>query len=119
MLSSPATQTNQLFVNEQIIRREVQERKKRENNIIIVGISEQNFTSTEERILKDEVEVLNITSIIEKDIPKPNKIFRIGKYNPGKQRRVKVCFDKPETAKVLNIFSDRLNKNEILHEDKR
>lgn len=104
-LSKPSTQANQLSTNEQIIR-EVEERKRRESNIIIFGTPEQNSTSTEERPLNDEREVHNITSMIDKDIP--SKVFCIGKYNLGKTRKVKVCFGKPESTKVLLRNKEKL-----------
>lgn len=106
-LSPQSTETNQLCVNEQIIR-ELQDRKKRENNIIIVGILEQSSISTRERILKDESDVLNITSKVSENIPKPIKVFRVGKYNAGKTRRIKVCYDKPETAMLLLRNKEKL-----------
>lgn len=99
--TSPSSiQLNQLCMNELVIS-EVQERKKRENNIIITGVPEQTAASAQERILKDESDVLKIASSVSKDIPKPNKIIRIGKHNPEKTRRIKVCFDRPEPAMLL------------------
>lgn len=102
--------------NEQIIR-EVHERKRRENNIIIVGIPELNSTSTQDRILKDESEILGIASMIDKNFQKPKKIFRIGKYTPGKTRRIKVCFDKSEPAMLLLRSKDKLPKNVKIYSD--
>ncbi|CAG5054220.1 unnamed protein product [Parnassius apollo] len=58
-----SSEPNQLRKYEEIIQ-EIKERKKREKNIIIVGISEQTATSTEERVAKDEAEVLNITAVL-------------------------------------------------------
>lgn len=110
------TQSNQLSANEQIIR-EVQERKRRENNIIIVGIPEQNSISTQDRILKDESEVLNITTMIDKNLPKPNKIFRIGKYTPGKTRKIKVCFDKSEPVMLILRSKYKLPDNVKIFSD--
>ncbi|KAL0860156.1 hypothetical protein ABMA27_010463 [Loxostege sticticalis] len=105
--SPSSTQLNQLCMNELVIS-EVQERKKRENNIIITGVPEQTATSAQERILKDESDVLKVASSVSKDIPKPNKIIRIGKYNPEKTRRIKVCFDRPEPAMLLLRNKDKL-----------
>ncbi|CAH2098383.1 unnamed protein product [Euphydryas editha] len=100
----PMTQNNDIYTNEKLIR-EVQERKKRENNIIIMGIAENDSNNTKERNFQDEAEVLRILKQIVTDIPKPKNIFRIGKYNPGKTRKIKVCFEKPETA--LSILKSR------------
>ncbi|CAG4954875.1 unnamed protein product [Parnassius apollo] len=63
-----SSEPNQLRKYEEIIQ-EIKERKKREKNIIIVGISEQTATSTEERVAKDEAEVLNITAVVT-EVPK-------------------------------------------------
>ncbi|CAH2088257.1 unnamed protein product [Euphydryas editha] len=104
------SEPNKLKQNEEIIH-ELQERKKRENNIILVGVSEQWNTSTKERIERDEAEVLNTISLITKDIPKPVKIFRIGKYNAEKNRKLKVCFDKREPVVLLLRNKDKLPHN--------
>lgn len=97
-------------INEQLIR-EVQERNEREKNIIIVGIPEQSSANVDERISKDEAEVMNITSSMGKKLPKPVKVFRIGKYTAGKNRRIKVCYDTPNTAKQLLRNRDKLPSN--------
>lgn len=109
---SPAseTQNKQICTNEQIIR-EVQERKKRENNIIIMGIAENDSSNIQERHIQDENQVLQIISQIITNIPKPAKIFRIGKYSPGKSRKIKVCFDKPDTALLLLKSREKLPSN--------
>jgi hypothetical protein len=96
--------------NEEIIQ-EIQERKRRENNIIIVGIAEQSTTYSKDRIAKDETEVLNVFSLISPDIPKPNKIFRIGKYNAEKTRRIKACLENREQVKLLLRNKDKLPPN--------
>lgn len=101
---------NQLSLNEQIIR-ECQERKKREKNVIFVGITEHVSLSTQERIQSDERAVLSITSEINRDIPKPIMIFRIGKYNPNKTRSIKVCYDNSETALLLLRNRGKLSEN--------
>lgn len=98
--NTASAKTSQLFLNEQLIS-EMQERKKRENNIIIVGICEQTSAKAQERMLKDENDVVNIISAACQGIAKPIKVYRIGKYNPGKNRRIKICFDKPEPALTL------------------
>ncbi|KAJ8712119.1 hypothetical protein PYW07_017322 [Mythimna separata] len=115
-LSTQTTQTSQLSANEQIIR-EVQDRKKRENNIIIVGIPEQTSIDTQERILRDESDVLNITSKVSATIPKPNKIFRIGKYKAGSTRRIKVCYDAPESPMLLLRNKEKIPENIKIYSD--
>lgn len=105
---STEIQTNQLSVNEQIIH-EVQERNKRQNNIIVIGIPEQNAQNSQERIRKDESAVLEITSKI--TVVKPIKIYRIGKYNAGKTRRIKVCFNTSEPAMLLLRNREKIPDN--------
>lgn len=112
-----SSETNQVNTYEDIFR-EIRERKKRENNVIFRGISEQTAISTNERVANDEAAVLNLISLASKGIPKPTKIIRIGKYKPGKTRSIKVCFNNPEPANILlrskaklpdsiRIFSDQ------------
>lgn len=115
-INVPSTHTDALSTNEQIIR-EIQERKKRECNIIIFGIPEQTSSNTHERILNDETEVINIISSITKDITNPKKIFRIGKYNPEKTRRIKVCFEKSDPAMILLRNKDKIPNNIKLFSD--
>lgn len=113
---SPQVIPNQLSMNEQIIR-EIQSRKKRENNIIIVGIPEQISSNIQERVLKDESDVLKITSIISGALPKPIKTYRIGKYSPNKARRIKVCFDTPGPAQLLLRSKAQLPEDIKLYSD--
>lgn len=101
---------NQPLMNEKLIR-EVQDRKERENNILVVGVPEQTSSIAEERISKDEAEVMNITNSVSNQIPKPTKIIRIGKYNAGKNRRIKVCYDTPTPVKQLLRNRDKLPVN--------
>lgn len=108
--TSSIPEPNKIKQNEEIIH-EIQERKKRENNIVLVGISEQCNTNTKERIEKDKAEVLNIISLVTKDIPKPVKIFRIGKYDAEKNRKLKVCFDNREPVMLLLRNKDKLPDN--------
>lgn len=100
---------NQLYSNEQLIK-EVTDRNYREKNIIIVGLSETT-TSTGEGSSSDEKNVCEIISRVCQDLPKPTKIFRIGKYTPGKNRSIKVCFTSSDTAKYLLRNKDRLPQN--------
>lgn len=97
-LSSTAQST--LYLNEKIIQ-EVQQRNEREKNIIIMGLPEQTMRTAEERISRDKLDILNITRQIYADIPIPTKIIRIGKYNPTKSRKIKVCYATQEHAKQL------------------
>ncbi|KAI5630897.1 hypothetical protein NE865_16392 [Phthorimaea operculella] len=91
---------NKIYSNEEVIQ-EFQERNNRSKNIIIAGINEQSSKDSKERATKDLIEVKNIICHVIDDIQEPNAVFRIGKYNPGKTRRVKVCFDNDEPVKKL------------------
>lgn len=108
--ATPTPTGNKLQANEQLIR-EIQDRRDREKNIIIVGLPEQNSETSEERYSKDETEVMRITSLLDDDIPKPIKVIRIGKYNPAKDRRIKVCYDKLGPAKQLLRHKSKLPEN--------
>lgn len=101
---------NDLYLNEQIFK-EIQERSNREKNVILIGIPEQSSPSAGERISKDESDIWNITSSIVKDIPKPARIFRIGKYSPGKNRKIKICYETSGPAKQLLRNQNKLPQN--------
>lgn len=108
---------SKIILDESLIR-EISDRQEREKNVIITGVPEQTCQSADERIRKDELDIMEITRSICNDIPKPTKIVRLGKYNPSKNRRLKVCYNTKETAKQLlrnktnlpdniKIFSDQ------------
>lgn len=97
--------------------REVQERNEREKNVIIVGLPEQTSSSAEERISKDLSDVLKITGAIDKNIAKPIKIIRIGKFNPNKSRRIKVCYETNIPVKLLLRHKIKLPENIKLYSD--
>lgn len=97
--------------------REIRDRNEREKNIIIAGVPEQNSRSAEERIQKDELDVMTITRLISTDIPKPIKIIRLGKYNPSKNRRIKICYDTKETAKLILRNKSNLPDNIRVYSD--
>lgn len=104
-------------LSEQLIQ-EIQNRNNRQKNIIVVGLPEPTLSKSEERLAKDEADIMNLIFAMDNDIPKPIKIFRIGKPHPGKNRNIKVCFDVTGPAKQLlrnknklpegiKIFSDQ------------
>lgn len=115
--TSPTTLVNELFVSEKIIQ-EMQNRSNRDKNILLVGLPEQIACNSNERSAKDEADVLKIISQVSEGIPNPSKVFRIGKFQTGKSRNIKVCFEAKEPAKELlrnrnklqeglKIFSDQ------------
>lgn len=111
-----STAQNTLYLNEKIIQ-EVQQRNEREKNIIIIGLPEQTMRTAEERISKDKLDILNITRLIYPDIPIPTKIMRIGKYNPTKSRKIKVCYTAQEYAKQLLRNKNKLPGNIKIYSD--
>ncbi|CAG5059898.1 unnamed protein product [Parnassius apollo] len=59
--SAPITLENELILGEQIIQ-EIQQRKNREKNIVLVGLPEQIASTPEDRLSKDEAEVFKTIS---------------------------------------------------------
>lgn len=112
----PLPARSQPYVNEQVFS-EIQDRNKRRNNVIMAGILEQSASDVQERFSKDESDVLRITACINENIPKPSKIYRIGKYNAGKIRRIKVCYDNPEPAMLLLRNRGKLPENIKIYSD--
>lgn len=132
--SNIATATPMPSFNENIIH-ELHERVDRERNIIIVGIPECRTNNADDSRAYDTNEVEKIINNLIEACPKPSKIFRLGKYNPTKNRNVKICFESSHTAKMLlrnknklqsgiRIFSDQTPvqqnylknlKNELAH----
>ena len=104
------TRVNRLQANENIMR-EIQERKKRECNIIMVGVAEPAGDNIKERYINEESEVIKIITSLKNDISKPEKFFRLGKYNPEKPRKLKVCFANPEQTTYLLRNKDKLPAN--------
>lgn len=86
--------------NETLIN-ELRDRNQREKHVIIAGIPEQIAINAEEGTFKDEDKIIQLISTINPNLPKPLKVFRIGKFNPGKNRRIKVCYETNTTAKFL------------------
>lgn len=98
--STTPSETLHLQSSEQAIY-ELRERLNREKNIILTGLPEHRTSDSLESRKKDEMEIMAILTAIFRDCPKPTKIFRLGKYAPDKNRRIKVCFQESQTAKFL------------------
>lgn len=111
-----AKSDSQLSSNEQIIK-EIIDRSNRKKNIVLAGLLVQTSTSAEERISGDGKDILNITSQVCQNPPKPIKIFKIGKYVPGKHRRVKICFDTSNSVKYFLRNKDKLPENVKIFSD--
>lgn len=97
---------------------EIKERTSREMNIIVRGIPECKTTNFDDGRAYDVNEVSNILSLMIENCPKPRRIFRLGKYNPTKDRSVKVCFESSYTAKLLLRNKNKLPKGIKIYSDK-
>lgn len=104
---------------------EIKEREERNKNVIITDIPEPVSLNKEERKSIDKSEVLRVTRAIDTTCPEPVYIFRLGKYMPGKNRPIKVCYQTQETVKSLlrnrnnlklgtiKLFSDQTPQQQI------
>lgn len=110
------TAEGQFHANEEIIR-ELKDRTNRECNIIMAGVLEPQESNDLQNQNKDVTEVCSILSAITKDYALPLKVFRIGKQSPGKNRRIKICFNNSETAKTFLRNQHRLPKEIKLFSD--
>lgn len=92
---------------------ELQERSRREKNIIITGIPEIPNKNTGERRESDSNEATKIIQSLYKDCQVPINTIRLGKYVANKNRNLKVILDSSKTAK--NILK---NRNSIIGDHK-
>lgn len=103
--------------NTEIIIGEMQERNIRMKNLIIAGIPESSGANGSERRDNDLKQVLKVLSTLNDSYPKPEKIFRLGKYKPEKTRHIKVCFNDDRIPKVLLRERSKLDKNTKIFSD--
>lgn len=99
-LVSPTTSAPASEICEEVIG-EIQERNVRAKNIIVVGIPESKASSVDERQEYEKTEILKFLKPIHKDCPRPDKIIRLGRYNPANTRAIKVCFSSEEIVKAI------------------
>lgn len=116
-LSSLNLLSGDLSDNSEIIIREMQERNNRMKNVIIAGIPESSGANGLERRDNDLKQVLKVLSILNDSNPKPEKIFRLGKYKPEKTRHIKVCFNDDKIPKVLLRERSKLDNNTKIFSD--
>lgn len=90
-----------LPTNGEDIYSEFQERAERNKNIIIVGIPEQHGRNFEERRELDTTLSVNVVNAMYPTCPKPERVLRVGKYDPAKNRPIKVCYNSHETVKNI------------------
>ncbi|CAH2089354.1 unnamed protein product [Euphydryas editha] len=103
--------------NTETILREMKERNNRMKNLIIAGIPESSGANRSERRDNDLKQVLKVLSTLSDSNPKPEKIFRLGKYKPEKTRYIKACFNDEKIPKMLLRERSKLDKNTKIFSD--
>lgn len=109
--------SSNLCCDENIVQ-EIQDRTTRMKNIILMGIPESKESNRNEDYSSDLREVNRIINALTKNCPQPSKIFRLGKYNPNRNRSIKLCFESHEPVKLLLRNKDRLPSNIKIFSDK-
>ena len=89
---------------------ELQERKNRENNIVIYGVSEIESRSREERTQHDLTQTVEILSNCKTTVEKEEikKIIRLGKYDKDKKNRP-ILLTLQDSEKKGDIFKGAIN----------
>nr|XP_034824833.1 uncharacterized protein LOC117982579 [Maniola hyperantus] len=82
---------------------ELNERNVRSRNILVSGIAELTSTDPKERQIHDKNASWSILKTIYTDCPQPEKVYRIGKHNPDKNRLIKL--EKRKRALILGDFN--------------
>lgn len=107
-----------LFLCNENLMHEFNDRLQRQKNIVIVGIQEINETSFTTRNMHDEQAVLKTLKLLHETCPIPTKIFRLGKYNSEKSRPLKICFETTEIPKYLLKNKNKLPDNILIYSDR-
>lgn len=96
---------------------ELKSRHEREKNIIIVGMNEPSNKNSSDRRKHDYDEVFKIINLMIQNCPEPIKCMRLGKYNPDKNRPIKVLFTSAGTPKLLLRNKSKLPENIRMYSD--
>lgn len=96
---------------------EMQERNRRLNNVILVGIPEINEANSTLRKQNDQNLVMKSIKTIYDNCPMPIFTVRIGKYQYGKNRPIKVCFESSNTVKHIFKNKSKLGKDFRIYAD--
>lgn len=80
---------------------EIHERAIRRKNIIIEGIPEVQSKFVSDRLKHDKDKCLSVLKHFISDCPNPEKLFRIGKYNPNQNRPIKLSLSTEELVKTV------------------
>ena len=93
--------------NEELV--EEQEKQRRANNIIVYGIKEDQEDASVTQKTKDDRFITGLMEVLELDV-KPTGIIRIGKFNMGKSRPIKLTMssaaDKKSVMENLKRLKD-------------
>lgn len=92
---------------------ELQERMKRQYSIIVVGVAEINEKNVTKRREYDVNETYGFLKTIYKECPIPIQTIRLGRYNPNKNRHLKVSFGDQDTVKNILRKKQTATTNEI------
>lgn len=96
---------------------ELKERSERAKNLVITGITEINDKNYKIRSNHDIEEFFKLATAVHGDCPKPNKSIRLGKYVPGKDRPLKICFSDTMTPKLLLKNKSKFPENIRIYYD--
>lgn len=96
---------------------ELKDRCEREKNVVLIGINEICDKSYAARRKHDDCETFKIITSLFEQCPKPIKTMRLGTYNPGKNRPLKVCFESTTIPKQLLRNKSKLPNNFRLYAD--
>lgn len=103
--AAAATFTGPPFATHEDLILEVQERQRRLQNLIIVGIPEKSESDATIRKQYDHDLIMRTLKSIYDNCPPPTKVMRLGKYKYGKNRPLKLFFESADTVK--HIFKNR------------
>lgn len=93
---------------------EIRERQKKQNNIILFGMKEQNGLSKDDRLNAEKDDVLKILTHLSPNFGEITNLYRLGKYDKErvKPRPVKVCLANSEQGFNLLKKSSKLKESE-------
>lgn len=93
-----------MIANNEKMMNEVFERQKRAANVMMANTKELQGTTRAERNLRDKNIVKDILSEIDVDMSNVS-VFRVGKYNPEKNRLLKIIF--PSANDAMNVLKNK------------
>ena len=95
--------------------REIEDRKRRDNNLVLFNLSEHRSQIGEENKRRDEANFKDLSASLGLDNPQIQLCFRLGKYYPTKNRPLKVVFENRAHRKYLldnaRYISDKASEN--------